>query len=138
MVELYAWLSVHETAADEDALTPETLKRIMASVQDILRQPDCGIRLQYMNGQPCLQTAFCANHRTAETDAIIGTYRRIAETASGSYGVLYLRDDADPQYHNDMQVYYFRRGAVTHGIMPEFSPCIPKLEDAVSTGGTND
>lgn len=138
MIELYAWLSVHETAADEDALTPEALKCIMASVQDILRQPDCGIRLQYMNGQPCLQTAFCANHRTAETDAIIGTYCRIAETASGSYGVLYLRDDADPQYHNDMQVYYFRRGAVTHGIMPEFSPCIPKLEDAVPEGESND
>ena len=138
MVELYAWLSVHETAADEDALTPEALKRIMASVQDILRQPDCGIRLQYMNGQPCLQTAFCANRRTAETDAIIGTYCRIAETASGSYGVLYLRDDADPQYHNDMQVYTFRRGAVTHGIAPDFSPCIPKLEDAVPEGESND
>ena len=138
MVELYAWMSVHETAADEDALTPEALKRIMASVQEILRQTDCGIRLQYMNGQPCLQTAFCANHRAAETDAIIGTYCRIAETASGSYGVLYLRDDADPQYHNDMQVYYFRRGAVTHGIMLEFSPCIPKLEDAVPEGESND
>ena len=138
MVELYAWLSVRETAADEDDLPPEQPARILASVQDILRQPDCGIRLQYMNGQPCLQTAFCANHRTAETDAIIGTYRRIAETASGSYGVLYLRDDADPQYHNDMQVYYFRRGAVTHGIMPEFSPCLPKLEDAVPEGESND
>lgn len=115
MVELYAWLSVHETAADEDAMTPEALKRIMASVQVILRQTDCGIRLQYMNGQPYLQTAFCANHRTAETDAIIGTYSRIAEAASGSYGVLYLRDDGHPQYHNDMQVYYFRRGAVKIG-----------------------
>ena len=91
-----------------------------------------------MTGQPYLQTAFCANHRTAETDAIIGTYSRIAKAASGSYGVLYLRDDADPQYHNDMQVYYFRRGAVTHGIMPEFSPCIPKLEDAVPEGESND
>ena len=38
MVELYAWLSVHETAADEDAMTPEALKHIMASVQEILRQ----------------------------------------------------------------------------------------------------
>ncbi|MBR3045937.1 MAG: hypothetical protein IKI45_15840 [Oscillospiraceae bacterium] len=138
MVELYAWLSVRETAADEDDLPPEQPARILASVQEILRRADCGIRLQYMNGQPYLQTAFCANHRTAETDAIIGTYSRIAKAASGSYGVLYLRDDADPQYHNDMQVYYFRRGAVTHGIMPEFSPCIPKLEDAVPEGESND
>ncbi len=131
MVELFAWLSVRETAADEDTLPPGTSERIMNEVQEILQQCDCGIRLHYMNGQPFLQTAFSANHRTAETDAIIGVYSRIAATAAGSYGVLYLRDDEDAQFYNDMQVYHFRRGAVIHGVEPVFSPCIPKLEDAV-------
>lgn len=130
MIELYAWLSVHAVAADEDLLALEIPGRIMEAVQEILRQTDCGIAMQYRNGQPFLQTAFCANHRTAETDAIIGTYSRISETASGSYGVLYLRDNEDPVYYNEMQVWYFRRGTVAHRIMPEFSPCIPKLEDA--------
>ena len=70
MIELYAWLSVHAVAADEDMLAPGIPGRIMEAVQEILRQPDCGIVMQYQNGQPFLQTAFCANHRTAETDAI--------------------------------------------------------------------
>lgn len=129
MVEIFAWLSVHATAADEDKLPPEYEKRIISQVGDILRQSDCGIRLQHMNGQYYLQTAFCSNHRTAETDAIIAAYSRVAAAASGSYGMLYLRDDEDARYHNAMQVYHFRRGTVTHGIEPDFSPCIPKLED---------
>ncbi len=132
MIELFAWLSVHSTCADEDTLPPENEKQIMTNVQEILQKSDCGIRLQYLNGQPFLQTAFCSNHHTAETDALIDTYRRVAETASGSYGVLYLRDDEDARYGNDMQVYKFRRGTVTPGIEPDFSPCIPMLEDAAA------
>ena len=132
MVEIFAWLSVHETAADEDQLPPGYEKHILAKVTEILRQSDCGIRLQYMNGQPYLQTAFSSNHRTSETDALIEVFSRIAEIASGSYGTLFLRDDEDPLHGNDMQVYRFRRGTVTHGIEQAFSPCIPKLEDAAA------
>ena len=130
MIEMIAWLSVHPTYADEDTLPPEHEQQIMNQVSEILRQSGCGIKLQHMNGQTYIQTAYAANHRSAETDALIDTYRRIAETASGSYGVLYLRDDEDPLHDNDMQVYKFRRGTVTHGIEQAFSPCIPKLEDA--------
>ena len=131
MVEIFAWLSVHATAADEDQLPPDYESRMLAQVQEILRQSGCGVRLQYMNGQAYLQTAFCSNHRTAETSALIDLFTRIAETASGSYGVLYLRDDEDARHHNDMQVYQFRRGTVSHRIEPDFSPCIPKMEDSV-------
>ena len=130
MIEMFAWLSVHPTYADEDTLPPEHEPQIMKQVSEILRRSGCGIKMQYRNGQPCIQTAYAANHRSAETDALIDTYRRIAETATGSYGVLYLLDDEDPLHHNDMQVYKFRRGTVTHGTEPDFSPCIPKLEDA--------
>ena len=131
MIEIFAWLSVHPTYADADTLAPDHEKQIMAQIGEILRRSGCGIKMQYRNGQPCIQTAYAANHRSAETDALIGTYCRIAETAAGSYGVLYLRDDEDKLHHNDMQVYKFRRGTVTLGIEPDFSLCIPKLEDAV-------
>ena len=44
MIELYARLSVRETAADADNLPPEQSARILASVQEILRQSGSGIR----------------------------------------------------------------------------------------------
>lgn len=100
MVELHGWLTVSETFEDEDLLPQHTLETIMQQVNDIIESNPCGIKMQYANGTAFLHTLFCANHRTAEVDAIIGIYQRIAETASGSYGMIYLRDDEDAVHFN--------------------------------------
>ena len=129
MTELHGWLAVRETPADEDALPEDELKRIMNGVRDILAETDC-VKLVYANGEPYLNTLFCANHR-CESDEIIGIYRRIAALARGSYGMIYLHDDEDSEHHNEFMTYIFKRGECTVCTDEHFSPCIPTIEDGV-------
>lgn len=129
MIELHGWLTVSETFEDEDLLPQHTLETIMQQVTNIIASNSCGIQLQYANGTAFLNTLFCANHRTAEVDEIIGTYKRIAEAASGSYGMIYLRDDEDEVHCNVFQVYIFKKGKCICQTDTHFSPCIPTIEN---------
>lgn len=131
MIELHGWLTIVETYADEDLLHEDEIRQIQQKVKRILANNTCGLEIQFVNGTPFLNTLLCANHRTAEVDEIIKTYTMISETASGSYGVIYIRDDEDKTYNNEFQIYLFKRGKWEHKIDAEFSPCIPTLEDDV-------
>ena len=132
MLELHGWLTIQETFGDEDLLSPEKAEAIRQRVKEIVESNTSGIRMQYANGTAFLNTLFCANHRTAEVDEIIETYQSIAKAATGSYGVIYLRDDEDEQYHNAFQMYIFKRGQCIFKADTNLSPCIPTIEDDVS------
>lgn len=129
MIELHGWLSVRETYENEDMLSQNTIDTIMKNVQSIIENGKCGIKLQYANGMPFISTLFCSNHRTNETDEIIETYKRVSETASGSYGIIYLHDDEDKKHYNEFQVFVFRKGCCSYYTDTFFSPCIPTVED---------
>ena len=129
MIELHGWMTVLETPGDEDAISQQELDRICSDVQALLSEMDCGVELQYRNGQVFLSTLYCGNHRTPQADAIISTYRRIAEIASGSYGMLCIRDDEDNAFSNAFQILVFRRGSGHWRTDTDFSPCIPVIED---------
>ena len=129
MVELHGWMSVSATYGNEDMLSDSRLNEIMDQVDSILKGSSFDIKLKYMNGIPYINTSFSSNHRTGEADDIISVYKQIAEAATGSYGVIYLRDDEDKKHHNDMMRYVFKRGGMTVVIDGDFSPCIPQLED---------
>ena len=129
MIELHGWLSIVETYEDEDLLSQSELEDISKAVKDIISKSDCGIELQYMNGFPYINTLYCSNHRTKQVDEIIETYKRVSETATGSYGVIYIRDDEDPVLYNAFQVYIFKRGRCISKVDTDFSPCIPTIED---------
>lgn len=129
MVELHGWLSVFETYEDEDLLPQAEIESITQKVKNIILKTDCGIELQYMNGFSFISTLFCSNHRTKEVDDIIETYKSIAEIATGSYGIIYVRDDEDEVHYNEFQIYTFRKGSCTYKADADFSPCIPVIED---------
>ena len=131
MIEVHGWLTVCETPGDEDLLPQQALDRIHAQIQAVLREADCGAELQYRNGQAFLSTLYCGNHRTAQVDDIIRVYRRIAEIASGSYGMLCIRDDEDNAFSNAVQILVFRRGSAEWRADTDFSPCIPVIEDGL-------
>lgn len=131
MVELHGWLSVWETYGDEDLLSQDELDRITRKVKDVALEN--GIELRYINGVPFVNTLLCSNHRTAEIDNIINAYTKIAQTATGSYGVIYLRDDEDAEHYNDFWIYVFKKGTCTQRIDKDFSPCIPMIEDGTMT-----
>lgn len=131
MIELHGWLTIVDTYADEDLLSENEIKQIRQKVEMILANNTCGLKIQHANGETFLNTLFCANHRTTEVDEIIKIYTMVSETASGSYGVLYIRDDEDKNYSNEFQIYLFKRGKMEYKIDTDFSPCIPALEDDV-------
>ena len=129
MIELHGWLTVQETPGDEDALPQETLDCIRDAVKAVLSETDCGVEMQYRNGQAFLSTLYCGNHRTPQVNDIICTYRRIAEIASGSYGMIMIWDDEDNAFSNAFQVLVFRHGTANWRTDTDFSPCIPVIED---------
>ena len=128
MIELHGWLSISETYEDEDLFSPAEFERISQKVKDIVLKSNCDVELQYMNGFPFITTLLCSNHRTEQIDKVIAVYKDIAETATGSYGVIYIRDDEDIIHYNEFQIYIFKRGKCIHKVDTDFSPCIPSIE----------
>ena len=129
MIEFHGWLCIREMAEDEDTVRDGQEESIMQKVTEIVEGNNCGICLQYVNGQTFLQTLYCANHRSDEVSEIIHIYQHISSVATGSYGMIYLHDDEDAAHFNSFVVYLFRRGHCGIHIDPYFSPCIPTIED---------
>jgi hypothetical protein len=129
MIELHGWLSISATYRCEDLLPRSEIDRIMQDVNEIVSNCQYEIDLRYVNGCAFINTLYCSNHRTEEVDVLIETYKRISEIATGSYGILFIRDDEDKQFYNDMQVYIFKRGKCLMKKDTDFSPCIPTIED---------
>lgn len=128
MIELHGWLSVSETYNNEDYHTKEELDAIMLKVHRIVKESDCDINSQYLNGTLFLHTLICSNHRTPQIDMVIDTYKLITETATGSYGMIYIRDDEDNIHYNEFQVYIYKKGKCYYRVDNELSPCIPEIE----------
>lgn len=126
-VELHGWLSIWETYEDEDTFPQEELDGIMRRVKDIVSQSS--IEIRYVNGLPFIDTLMYTNHRTKEIEDVIKAYTSISETATGSYGVICLRDDEDEEHYNEFQMYVFRKGKCIRRADKDFSPCIPMIED---------
>ena len=131
MIELHGWLAICETYEDEDLLPQVELEIIRQKIKDIILKNSCSIEFKYMNGFPFINTLFCSNHRTKEVDDIIETYKSISEIATGSYGIIYIRDDEDEVHYNEFQSYIFKRGSCTYRVDTDFSPCIPVIEDGI-------
>ena len=128
MVELHGWLSISKTYNDEDTMSEHELDIIAKNTQVLLNKRISGTQLRYANGSAYIDTLFSSNHRTAEVDEIISFYTQLSETATGSYGMIYLRDDEDKTYYNEFQVFAFRHGKCTKIKDKQLSPCIPMIE----------
>lgn len=72
------------------------------------------------------------NHRAAEAAELFELSQRIAETAPGSYGLLYVHDDesADTSFGNEFEVWVLRRGQFARRRDEYLSPIVPTIEDA--------
>ena len=127
MIELHGWMKLSEVYEDEDACSPDTLSGIREQVQQILNTH--GLQIIYRNGEAFLETLFCSNHRTEEINTILDAYTETAKAATGSYGMLWIRDDEDPERFNAFQVYIFKHGKQYLQEDTMLSPCIPEIED---------
>ncbi|GHI83326.1 Imm7 family immunity protein [Streptomyces xanthophaeus] len=127
MFEYHGWITISETAAGDDddvrlrRIVDELRLRIARMASPYL------LDLRWMNGQPFIHLGGMANHRSS-TD-VIGLFEHVAAVAPGSYGLLHVRDDEDPDHENEVRVLRLTRGAITQHTEALLSPCIPKLED---------
>ena len=131
MTELHGWLAIRETYGDEDLLPRDVLEGIVKKVDKIIAENTYGVKMLSRNGSRYLETLFDSNHRTAEVDGIIGVYKSVAGTATGSYGMIWLWDDEDAVHYNEFQVFVFKRGKCFFRTDTDLSPCMPVIEDDV-------
>lgn len=134
MIELHGWLSISETYENEDLFSIAELESISQKVKDVVLKNSCDVELKYMNGFPFITILICTNHRTKRIDKVIAAYKNIAEIATGSYGVIYIRDDENVIHYNEFQIYIFKRGKCIYRMDTDFSPCIPSIEDDIMIG----
>jgi len=89
------------------------------------------IELHRVDQAIVVQALYATNHYNAGTDAMIDSFRFIAQVAPSAYGQLYIRDDED-QFGNHARntefVVVLARGAITLATDPFFTPCIPNVE----------
>ncbi|MET9144633.1 Imm7 family immunity protein [Streptomyces sp. NPDC004042] len=130
MFEYHGWITVVETAADEDDDGQVRLGRIVDELR--LRITEIAspylLDLRWLNGEPFIHLGGCSNHRSAPD--VEEFFAHVGAVAPGSYGLLHIRDDEDPRHGNEIRVLRLARGTVTHHTEALLSPCVPVLEDA--------
>ena len=128
MVELHGWLSISEIYEDEDNYEKAELDSVMQKVKKIVADNN-SVEIEYKNGLPFITTLICTNHHNPELDMVINTYKLVSETATGSYGMIYIRDDEDSVHYNEFQIYIFKKGECRFKVDNDLSPCIPEVEN---------
>ncbi len=130
MYELHGWANIRENTIEVD---DDGLNKIVDQIKEVISklQWDRGLlQLNGINGEYHLTISCATNHRGQVTDDILGLYRYIANIASGSYGIIYIRDDEDMKgYENQFQVFVLVRGKLCKQEDPFLSPVIPVVED---------
>lgn len=134
MFEYHGWITVRNSPGEEDdeGALPDSVR---ADVDAQLMELEDGtglIHRQTVNGAAQIHLGGFLNHRAGQGNALIETFNHIAALAPGSYGMLYVWDDEDPDgSRNEFQAFVMRRGQVTRQTDSFLSPCIPVIEDEV-------
>lgn len=128
MYEFHGWVTIREAVreADEDVAARDAA---LGKLNDSINANADGwsfVELTHSNGADFLLLHGLRNHRQPW---VLELFETAGNLAPGSYGVLYIDDDEDPEYSNEMQVFLMRRGKVVRHRDEHFSPCIPTLED---------
>lgn len=133
MFEYHGWITVLESPGEDDELMlPAQLRsRIDSLIGELQKAPGMA-HLVVDNGETQIYLGGMRNHRSGPGEEVLETFGRIAEIAPGSYGLLHVWDDEDPEgRRNEFQVFVMRRGTVTRHTDTFLSPRIPMVEDEV-------
>jgi hypothetical protein len=127
MFEYHGWITLRSTPEAVDDEPPLRLTEIQALVDELAGY--ALVDLRQMNGEYYIHLGGCPNHRRAHGQALIDLFAKVGQLAPGSYGLLYVHDDEDPQHELDFRVFRLVRGAVTEHADHLLSPVISTLED---------
>ncbi|MFJ6573424.1 Imm7 family immunity protein [Streptomyces sp. NPDC091292] len=127
MFEYHGWITVRETAANDDDET--RLRQIVDELRRYIAQMGSPylLDLRWMNGAPFIHLGGSSNHRSSPD--VVELFERVAVVAPGSYGLLHFHDDEEPDRENEIRVLRLVRGTITQHREVLLSPYIPTVED---------
>ncbi|MGW4942517.1 Imm7 family immunity protein [Actinoplanes sp. NPDC004185] len=127
MFEYHGWITLRSTAEAVDDDPPLRLEEIQHLVNQLAGHGLTDLRP--VNGQYQVHLAGHPNHRGTQGTDVIELFGRVGALAPGSYGLLYVHDDEDPEHNLEFRVFRLMRGIVTEHADHFLSPVIPTLED---------
>jgi hypothetical protein len=129
MFEFHGWITIHETPSEVDSgKLEEIVNKIKLKIEELAWESNL-LKLYAVNGSHRLCIDGYTNHKSNEAKDIITLVEFVADLASGSYGILYIRDDEDINgLDNEFIVYVLARGNITEKKDPFLSPFIPNVE----------
>jgi hypothetical protein len=130
MYQYHGWAVLRTTFTSDEVEDSED-ERVRQSVAEYLasRNWPYVLGMQAVNGAYHVWITGMPNHRPLLAWSPVEVFRRIAELAPGSYGLLFVWDDEDADgYNNASRVYVMARGELQERLDPFLAPCIPVLE----------
>jgi hypothetical protein len=127
MFEYHGWIMLRSTAEAVDDDPPLRLDEIQDLVNELAGHGL--IDLRPINGEYHVHVGGLPNHRGTQGSAVIDLFVKVGHLAPGSYGLLYVYDDEDPEHELKFRVFRLVRGTVTEHADHLLSPVIPTLED---------
>jgi Immunity protein 7 len=130
MYELTGWLAISTNPYEEDS---QALEVAVSAVRRRLTNSDVlgdAVQLRNMNGVPFLFLGAGHNRRFGLHQQVIELLEFVGREARGSYGIVYWRDDEDPDLPAgpNFHVFVVRRGNVSLQMDPFLSPVVPTIE----------
>jgi hypothetical protein len=129
MFEFHGWCKIRDSASDPN---PETIQVAAGKLAEFVAQLHWTTgfcRLQPFNGEYFFHMGGFQNRPLEVAAELDRLFERIAQEAPGSFGLLYLKDDEDPVWHNSWRVRVLARGVVRDSVDSFLSPCNPVIED---------
>jgi hypothetical protein len=127
MFEYHGWITLRSTAEAVDDEPPLRLDEIQALVDELAGY--ALMDLQPMNGTYFIHLGGNPNRSGVHGAEIHTLFAEVGRHAPGSYGLLYVHDDEDPDRRLDFRVFRLARGTVTEHADHLLSPVVPTLED---------
>lgn len=127
MFEYHGWVTVWEGSSeseDNSVLREQNCLEIRNAI-DQHKDNMSRIELYYQNGSPYVRFDGDRNHYQSW---VLDLFVKIGRIAKGSHGLLYIRDDENPEYENEFQVWRMARGEAIQIKDTLLSPCDPVIE----------
>ena len=128
MIQIHGWLEIIPTYLDEDVHTEIDEKAIYSQVDDIIANLEYSdLKIISKNGVKVINFFLCTNHKTTEAEEMLKTFEKIAQVATGSYGLLHVWDEYVDE--DNFRVLVARKGVVEWIKDELFSPNSEKIYD---------
>ncbi|WP_273322136.1 Imm7 family immunity protein [Vallitalea guaymasensis] len=130
MYEFHGWAVIRETPKVIDEENINDIAKMIEEYIHNLNWESGILKIFAVNGEYQFIVSGVSNHKTQESEELLGVYKYIAKIAPGSYGLLYVKDDEDTKgLDNEFIVYTLVRGNLSIQKDTFISPFIPIVED---------